>query len=167
MLTHDQAANSFTYDPETGVLVRKDDGTNRVQARFIGVPVGTLDDNGYLGLKFQSKTYRVHQVAVLLMTGHWPEYVDHINGKRTDNRWSNLRESTQKENVRNQWREGGPLMGTTKRGKKWSAQIRVDGKIRALGTYATEVEAHAAYVAAKKELHPEWDSSRADASSLP
>ena len=38
--------------------------------------------------------------------------------------------------------------------QKWQAQIYINGKAKYLGLFKTKEEAHAAYLAAKRELHP-------------
>jgi hypothetical protein len=46
------------------------------------------------------------------------------------------------------------ILGVSRSRSKYKAQIRVNGKRRYLGTFDTEKEADAAYLAAKKVLHP-------------
>ena len=89
----------------------------------------------------------------------WPkEHVDHINGDTSDNRWVNMREATNSENMQNvrvarEDNQSG-LLGAHRNGRRYFPKIQVDGKMHRLGSFSTAQEAHAAYMAAKKELHP-------------
>jgi hypothetical protein len=58
------------YNPETGKLYWKvsRSGTNGVWSE-----AGWLTDEGYNSVEIDGKSYKVHRVAHLLMTGHWPE----------------------------------------------------------------------------------------------
>jgi len=93
------------------------------------------------------------------MTGFWPEnQIDHINGARADNRFTNLREATNKENSENIKRarrsnKSTEVLGVYTRGLKFRAQITHAGKIQRLGTFKTAEEAHQAYLTAKRDLH--------------
>ena len=81
--------------------------------------------------------------------------IDHINGDSLDNRKSNLRIVTNRENQQNRKEHrDGKLFGCSykKREKKWEAQIRVNGSQKSLGYFKTEYEAHQAYMKAYNEL---------------
>lgn len=79
--------------------------------------------------------------------------VDHINGDTLDNRRSNLRICTQKDNARN---SSAPINSPTgfkgavlrPCGKRWQSRIRVDGRMLHLGMFSTLAEALLAYDAA-------------------
>lgn len=76
--------------------------------------------------------------------------VDHINGDPLDNRRSNLRLCTNKENLWNQSaRKGGTSeyrgVSWNRRVRKWTAFIGVDGKNKYLGCYIDEADAARAY----------------------
>lgn len=81
----------FSYDAATGTITRNDrKGT------------GSYDKDGYLIIKINSRQYKAHRLAWFLFYGEFPEMeIDHINRDRTDNRISNLRESTRQENATN------------------------------------------------------------------
>lgn len=84
---------------------------------------------------------------------------DHINGDRLDNRRSNLRVVTRSQNQRN----SRPRKGTSKfkgvsyhkterhKTSYWVARIQVDGRVKRLGYFKTEIEAARAYNKAAKK----------------
>ena len=147
---------TLRYDPDTGNLIWKLDRGRRVKAGSIA---GAAHCAGYVQLRLQGKNYLAHRIAFLLMTGKWPEHqVDHINGVKDDNRWSNLRDVTNTVNSQNQ-RKPRPgnktgLLGVSSKPKgKFQAQIKIDGKIKYLGLFDSADKAHDAYLLAKRELH--------------
>jgi hypothetical protein len=101
--------------------------------------------------------YPAHRLAWLYMTGEWPGEVDHINGKKDDNRWANLRDISHAANSQNvrvaQVNNRCGVLGVKPLRDKFQARICVARKTIHLGTFLTTSEAHAAYVAAKRELH--------------
>lgn len=109
-------------------------------------------------ITLKGKDYLSHRLAWFYMTGAWPEQeIDHINGVRDDNRFANLREADRQincQNVRKPYKNNRTgLLGVKPSLGKFVARIYVDGKERHLGTFKTPGLAHAAYVAAKRELH--------------
>jgi len=87
--------------------------------------------------------------------------VDHVNGDGLDNRRVNLRRSTHAQNLRNTVKRADNTSGLKgvcfhKQCRKWKAQIRLNGKNRHLGLFATSEAAHQAYCTAAAELHGEF-----------
>ena len=81
----------FAYRPHTGEIVTKR-----------GV-VGFKECKGYIACCWTDRPavrFLAHQIAFVLMRGYWPEMVNHINGDRADNRWENLEECNNGENMR-------------------------------------------------------------------
>jgi hypothetical protein len=95
-----------------------------------------------------------HRVIWEMVTGRSPDMLDHVNGIRTDNRLSNLREATPTLNSPNR-----KIASNNKTGivgvfwnagrKSWSAQITMGGKQQNLGLFKTKEEAKAARKAAE------------------
>ena len=84
--------------------------------------------------------------------------IDHINGVRCDNRFSNLREATAAENGQNQAvprHNTSGFMGVhwNRRAGNWQARIMIAGRNKYLGYFDTPEAAHAAYCAAKAKHH--------------
>ncbi|MBA5956261.1 HNH endonuclease [Pseudomonas lactis] len=89
---------ALSYDPETGVFLRKE-SVRRLQ---IGRVAGSNDSYGYVRIKIGRRQFKAHALAFVLMTGSSPAgLIDHINGDPADNRWTNLRVCTQSLNLRN------------------------------------------------------------------
>ena len=98
------------------------------------------------------RTVLMHQ----LLTG-WP-LTDHIDGDGLNNRRSNLRAATNRQNVRNSRSRAGTsqFKGVFRQSGKWRVGITVDGKKIHLGYFTDEVEAARAYDAAALQLHGEF-----------
>lgn len=159
----DLLSKVFRYEPETGKFfyVGKVGMARRVS---IGSEAGSVNARGYIRLSAYYREFLGHRLAFLLMLGEWPKQeVDHINGDRADNRWSNLRDVDRVTNMQN-LREAHPLnmagvLGAHQnarkyRKKRFKSTIKVDGKPVFLGAFATAEEAGAAYLKAKRSLHP-------------
>lgn len=81
-----------------------------------------------------------------------PGEVDHINGDKLDNRRANLRAATRAENTQNQRNKrvgcSADAIGVYRRPNgRWTAQVTVNYRNIALGTFDTEAEAIAARAA--------------------
>lgn len=156
-LTTENLREILTYNPETGQFVWR-----LSVSRFIGKTAGYKQRSGYIVININYTLFYAHRLAWLYMTSEWPpELIDHINGDKSDNRWSNLRLANKSQNAANT-----KLLSTNKSGKrgvswdkineKWVAQIRSDGKIRKIGRFLTIEEAAKAYEDEFKKLHGEF-----------
>jgi hypothetical protein len=159
MLTQDRLKELLSYDPETGIFINV---VQRARSIKIGSAAG-WDDNEYIRIEIDNKTYRAHRLAWLYIYGNFPKKgIDHINGNKADNRLINLREASDLQNGQNQHnptkRNTSGYLGVSwsKRENKFVAQIRVNGKGRQIGFFNTAEEAHEAYLKAKKQDHPFW-----------
>lgn len=139
------------YDPDTGVFTRLV-GSSRSMPGDIA---GTLEGRGYWAIRLPKMRHKAHRLAWLYMTGEWPDSeIDHINLNRLDNSWSNLRKVTHQQNLENisLVRPDGTFTGVSRdatRGK-WRAVLQQGKRYFHLGYFNSEIEAHHAYVAAKK-----------------
>ena len=91
----------FDFDPLSGKL------TWRIAPPFRPalagkVAGGPTHNQGYWQIKFKQKLYLAHRLVWLWMYGDWPtaEVIDHIDGNVSNNCAWNLRQVSQKENVR-------------------------------------------------------------------
>lgn len=158
-LTAEALRELVHYDPDTGLFFAKKSFGKLPAGRRIG---HVCKSNGYLILSVKHRLYRAHRLAWLYMTGNWPiDRIDHINGVKLENRFSNLREATDAGNNHNRHRAQSNnrfgLHGVYVHPKgKFLAHIRVNKKKIHLGSFDTPGQAEAAYLAAKLVHHPEY-----------
>lgn len=149
------ARDCLRYERETGFLYWKRHPWTKTKN---GKRTDIQASLGYRTVCCKGRQYAAHRVAWLLETGTMPQAVDHINGIRSDNRWTNLREADYALNAQNlrSAKKGNiaGLLGVRQRGNKFSAEIYAGSFRLNLGSHATAQEAHKAYVQAKRVLHP-------------
>ena len=156
MLTQDRLKERLVYDPETGVFLWWTGP--RPRGSRAGYIVGKKN-KPYRAIEIDGKRYLEHRLAFLYMTGEWPEnLVDHRDGNGLHNEWENLRPANYSENARNrrstsQWGKGVRPSYTP---GKFTSAIRVDGRIRHLGTFTDPVAANLAYARAAEEHFGEF-----------
>jgi len=148
------------YNPLTGVFTwRLRPGERKNLNTWLDGRIAGTIHTGKTGYKrrcirVDGRIYRESRLAWLYMTGKWPEHtVDHINHNALDNRWANLRDVSQIENMYNQGKRKNNKSGVTgvswdARRSTWFACIMVDRKTRSGGCFKTFEEA----VAKRKEL---------------
>lgn len=158
------------YDVETGALswrpraerfflgsARGSDVAARVwNARYAGrLAFTSLGSHGYLQGTVRRHVMLAHRVIWMIQTGLIPHKVDHINRRRTDNSWANLREVTDSENSRNVTLGKNSSTGATgvsfrNDTQKWVAHI-TDGRTHHLGCFGSFDEALTARRSAEVE----------------
>ena len=136
----------FRYDAESGRLFWRIRPSPAVAP---GDTAGRLSMDGYMQVKFKGQQMQVSRVIWKLVNGQDPKcLIDHINGDKSDNRLTNLREATYSQNVANSkiHRDNtSGLKGIALLDGRWMAQIVVRGKQKYLGMFDTAEEAHAVY----------------------
>lgn len=140
------------YDQESGEFTWLVPTSNRVK---VGQVAGNSTGHEYHRIRIDGGLYYAHRLAVLYMTGAWPDNkVDHKSINKRDNGWENLREATNQQNSANvpvSKNNGVGLKGVSRDGNKYRAHITIDGKYRHLGSFDNPKDAHSAYVNAANE----------------
>lgn len=157
MITHKRLLELIRYDPDSGIFIWEQ---SRGSVRT-GSVAGAIRPDGYIRVHLDGKDYYAHRLAWFYMHGKWPTHdIDHINGQRSDNRISNLRDvcgSINAQNLRSAkvTNKSSRLLGVSwhKKSGKWKSQIRINGKIHHIGYFSNALCAHAAYIEAKRLHH--------------
>ena len=114
----------------------------------------------YFNFTKKYKTYpiRIHRLVYWLHNRDWDimdsshdNSIDHIDGNPLNNNIENLRVVTHQKNQWNRTSAKGYYWD--KKSKKWHSRIRLNGKLKYLGLFDNEVDAHNCYLEAKKKYH--------------
>jgi len=158
MLTQQRLKEVMHYDPSSGIFIRLKNGKNARTQKSTGCLNKT---HGYLESGIDSKTYLLHRLAWLYMTGEEPTHtVGHRDHIRTNNSWGNLYDTTRQDSQKNLKMFKNNTSGVTgvsyrKKEKVWVATIRANGK----HTYLTSGEDFETCVKARKAAEVEYGYS--------
>lgn len=140
------------YDSETGDftwLPRNPDrkGWNKRRA---GTIAGTINVHGYRVINLMDVPRTAHRLAFIWMGEEAPKMVDHADGDRANNRWSNLRRANNSLNLANAGMRSDNLSGVkgvcwdSRRGK-WLVHLQRDKRTFHVGYFDNLDAAAVAY----------------------
>ena len=158
------------YDPDTGKFQwRKRPlahfatllACNGWNTRYVGKPVGHMADRYLMiGISHNASCglYSAHRLAWLLIHGEpIPDFIDHIDGDRVNNRIGNLRSATHGANMANARLRRDNTTGVKgvilRKDGRFMAYITHNKKRYHLGLHDTLEEATAMRLDAAEELH--------------
>jgi hypothetical protein len=150
--TQEQLRTLFYY--QDGSLIRKVSKTHNTK---VGEKVGYPNGSGYLTVSIKKTKYYLHRLIWIYHYGSLFDFIDHINGDKTDNRIENLREATNQQNT---WNRGKSKSNTTgyknvylTSSGKYNARGYKDYTYVNLGTYDTIEEANFIATKWRKKNH--------------
>lgn len=138
-LTQDKVKELFEY--RAGALFWKVRPANCIH---IGDKAGYKNTkDSYQRVLVKGKAYLAHRIIFLFHHGYFPEFIDHINGDRQDNRIENLRPATMAENNRNikvPKHNTSGIKGVSKKPheKNWTCSLRTNRKLKTVGGFETK-----------------------------
>lgn len=154
MITAERLREILDYDSETGIF------RWRISRKSCsaGVIAGSENAKGYWTIRVDGELLYAHRLAWLYVTGDHPKnQIDHIDMRKSNNAWRNLREATNSQNHANTGLRSNNSSGhkgvswCASRGK-WDARLRFRGRQICLGRFDTAYLAKAAYDEKHREL---------------
>jgi hypothetical protein len=124
-------------------------------ARFADREAFTSVNHGYRRGMIRPIHAYAHQVIWKIMTGMDAPELDHIDGNKLNNAWSNLRlapSGTNQRNCSTRRDNTSGHVGVVRRGDRWVAQFGVNGTTKHIGIYDTKEEA----IKARKLIEREY-----------
>ena len=159
LLDYDQATGVLRWRERPSSMFKMDRDWITWNGRYAGKVAGCVAPIGYRYISIDHKLYLAHRIIWLIVKGKLPpDGIDHINGGRADNRFSNLRLATHLENVQNQKKYSSNSSGYqgvswNKKLMKWDARISHNKQQYFIGYFDTAEDASMAYLSAKKNRH--------------
>lgn len=165
----------FSLDSENGVLYWKERPLSTFESihqgkvwitQNAGKAAGTPLPSGYIRIRIGKRQIMAHRIIFAMFNGFDPVgfEIDHIDGDRKNNSVSNLRLVTSSENKMNL---GGAKKGNKSGflninwhsiGKKWRAEITVNGKGLYLGLFSDINDAREAVKLSREKYYGEFSS---------
>ena len=131
------------------IIIRSDGVKQPVKERIM---LQALDGVGYLKVGLNRKTKSVHQLVAISFLNHKTDgykiVVDHIDNNKLNNHTSNLQLISARENCSKDKKRGSSqYVGVCRKKstKKWQASIQINGKLKHIGYFHSELDASNAY----------------------
>ena len=165
MISRDDLLHWFTYEPDNGVFRWRQSPANSVKVGDIAGSIYDVSKRQRRRLFLRGEKIASSRAAYMYEHGDIPAnaLIDHKDGDTLNDRIDNLRLASAVQNNWNRLRGESLMQGVSKdeRGRFKSRIQTPDGRKINLGTWATEAEAHAAYMGAAAILHGEfWIGNR-------
>ena len=145
----------FIFDSTIGFFNRVSRGRAKAGSR-----AGFVDVHGYRRICVSGVKLYEHHLVWFYIHGEWPTELDHKDGDRSNNAFSNLRLADRSENNFNAERPVGAsgLRGAylDKRTMRWYSHIQLRGQVIHLGMFDSAEEAHQAFMTAVDRYHGEF-----------
>jgi hypothetical protein len=138
----DDLREKFIY--KNGKLYRLVDGINKT--------------SGYVVIRYKKIAWQGHRLIYLLHHGYLPEFVDHIDGNRSNNKIENLREATRSQNncnakIRKDSASKIKNVSICKKSNKWRVIITINKKAKYIGSYKDIELAELVAIMAREKYH--------------
>ena len=165
LLRYEPATGKVFWKPRSRDLFPSERAFKAWNARYAEAEALTSDHpSGYKEGSVFGVSYLAHRLIYKFVFDEEPQFIDHINGNRSDNRIENLRSVTRianSQNTRRASNNSSQVTGVSRRKLGgWCAHIGIDNRRIALGEFGTKTEAIAARKGAEKALgfHPNHGS---------
>jgi hypothetical protein len=138
-LTQEEVRRVFEY--KDGKFYWKEMSTDKI-ANIVGQLAGYIHPTGYRLIRVHGYQYKAHRLMFLYHHGYIPDFVDHINGVKDDNRIENLRAATKAQNCQNTFlrlANTSGVKGVSKmpRLELWRTRLQSNGKKYEVGGFKT------------------------------
>lgn len=125
--------------------------------KFAGRPAGSPTKFGYLRVAIDDQRYLVHRIIWKMVHGNEPDHIDRVDGCRSNNKRSNLRDVSALQNQRNRKLNSNSSSGVAgvhwcKKKRLWISRIGVGGSVKVLGSFSERDDAVRVRAAAEREL---------------
>lgn len=146
-----------TFDYDNGSLIYK---TRPSKCVKIGdITSGYQRKDGYKTITIQYKPYYFHRVVFLMQTGYLPDFIDHIDNNKANNKIENLRPCTAQQNCQNkQGITKNKNISWSKNANKWKISFRNNGKLQHYGYFKDLDEAINKASEIRNNLHKEFSN---------
>jgi hypothetical protein len=147
---------ALRYEPETGQFYWR--VGNR---RWIGKVAGTRGSQ-YVHIAYEGRRYLAHRLAWAFLNGRWPTaQIDHRDLDGRNNRSTNLRDATRRQNQQNRRRHKNNTSGVKgvswhRKNRNWRVRIKVAQKYLHVGSFASKEVAAQAYADAAQRYFGEF-----------
>lgn len=171
LITAEYVRKILIYNPKHGFFIWRwrDDRGLKWNKRYYGQRAGYVTSTGYVRIEINNLPFNGHRLAWLHHYGEYPPeglFIDHINGKKADNRIKNLRIASPGQNNSN--RRGAQsnnkldMKGVFLANARWGlyrARVGYKGKTYEAGYFKTPEDAKIARDALAKEIHGKFAAS--------
>lgn len=159
-LTQEYLQSIFDYKDGNLYWKKK---TSKESNICIGNKAGSKNNYGYIQVSIKNKLYKVHRIIFCMHHGYLPEFIDHINKDKSDNRIENLREATKSQNSLNtKTRINNTSTAKNvywhKPSKKWWVTLTINEKQKSFGYYDDFELAELVAIEARDKYYGEFAS---------